>query len=161
LSATLVQVNTVRRASSTEQITPEGGFLTGTALARFDFVTIDSNGRVTLAAASNANVGAIRIGRATNATAAAVATGTLIPIEILDEKFEVSLPLTTGGSTVAWNVNMVSKQYELRNNGGVWCVDTSATTNKALEIVGLDPNTPSGDAFPAVICKILPAFRLA
>jgi hypothetical protein len=164
MPSTLTAFPKRRRQGSSKLAAPQGGFLTGTALADADFVTIDANGRVTLAVAAGNNVGAAtKLALSNQTRASGDATGTKHWIEYFDDEAYVILPVTTGGGTVNSNVNNVGKQYELRNQGGIWCVDVGANTNVKVEIVAWhDTNTyPIGTAFAPAICKIVAAARIA
>lgn len=162
MASTLSRLSDIRRTDSTQQKSPPAGYSTSTAINRGDFVTINSSGLVALAAAASANItSGTRIAMAPQAVATTVTSGTVYPIEILTEDCVIRLPLTTAGATTTWNNNQLNKQYGIYNKGGIFCVDVSDVTNLVCEVVGVDPNTPSSDTFPAVLVKILPAYRLA
>ena len=165
MSATLVnQFPRLRRADNTQQVTPDGGLIGGVAINFGDFVTL-SGGYVTQACATSAAIASgTRVGLFASASVSSSSTaGTPCQIEKLTEDCVLSLPFTNAGASVAWSTaTYEGNQYGLyRSSSGIYCVNEADTTNKSVEIIGLDPNTPSSDAFPYVLVKVLAAYRLS
>jgi hypothetical protein len=169
LSSSLTnQFPRIHRADNTQQTTPDGGLVGGVAINFGDFVTL-TNGVVTQAASYSAAVASgTRVALFASASVTSSSTaGTPCQIEKLTEDCILSLPMTNAGSAPGgWSeATYEGNQYGLYRSssltGGIYSVNYADTTNKSVEIIGIDPNTPSTDTYYYVLVKVLAAYRLA
>ena len=171
MPSTLTRNGQTGRNGATQYNEPPAGFLTGTAITANDLVTLDASGRVTQSVAVGTTIAnATLLASANTSTAAAVATGTLVGIEKFTENMYILLPIadSTAGSVgvpgAATSLNAtIGIPYGIsRSTAGIYYLDkgvTTAASTKAVP-VAFDIATAS-DTFPYMVCKIIPAARLA
>jgi len=157
--------NTVTRTVTPTLDTPAAGWIGSTNTAVLgDFVTIDANGRVTIAVAAGSNVGAnttLALFAGPGSVASGTATGTTVQIEYFDNNTRIELQaVDNAGAPVATTAAMVGDSYELRNVGGIYCVDTATTTNAKVQVVAISPRYAVGEVGGTLICKVVPAARI-
>lgn len=155
-------VGGVRRA------TPAAGetFKPGDVLIRH------TDGKLKIAAASGANVGAGDI----------VGIALDSAVDILTGKYDRSGAGTVGCRYMAWTPGFrailplyhgtpasaviteadidAPTDLELRNEGGIWCLDVSATSNPKFRVESIAPPSAYSETYAYVHCVLLPAADL-
>lgn len=112
-------------------------------------IASDSNGRVTQAASAGNNVAAaaanVRLAIAAQ-DAASLAADTEIAVQFVGNGNKMlRMPLLNDDTPLAWSNAYLNKQYEIRRvtTTGEYGVNTNATTNVKVEVVGVDESTAS------------------
>lgn len=127
---------------------------------RGDLVYLVS-GKVTVAAAVGANVGAITILGIAEADATGT-TDTMLPVAIANANLRWVLPMSTAsggiGSSQVTAVTQVGSKYEVsRIAAAKWAVDVSANTNAMIVVTSIPPQYAVGEAWGWVECQFLDA----
>lgn len=157
-------VPSLRRKGSTEIAKPPAGWVGSKAGKRGDLVTIDSNGRLDQAVAAGNNVGAsTKLAFLKTALASGDAQGTACEAEKFDDDVLLELPVTNDDTAIATTNAMVGKQYELRRTTttGYYVVNSNATTNVKVEVVAISKRYAVGEVGGTLLCRVLPAARVA
>jgi hypothetical protein len=130
-----------------------------------DLVTKDANGRYDQAVAAGANIGAnTKIAFLGGKVAATVAAdGQAPPVEKLGDDELLELQAVDGaGAAVATTQAMEGDTLEIKRlASGQYAVDTSATANAKVEVIGVSPRYGLGEVGGYLLCRVLPAARLA
>jgi hypothetical protein len=128
----------------------------GQTYVKGDFVIIDANGAIAIAAAAGNSVAAatpVANHLAIANVAATGVTGAATEIVTLRAETVVTVPLCTTDAAQAFAQAQVGKAYDIRRcTNGSWGLDVAGSTNQALQVIGRDPNTPAADTWGAVIC---------
>jgi hypothetical protein len=171
MPSTLTRNGQIARNGATQYNEPPAGFLTGTAITSADLVTLDASGRVTQAVAVGTTIAnATLIASANLSTAASVATGTPVGIEKFTEDCYVTLPIadstagTVGVPGAATGLNAtIGIPYGIsRSTAGIYYLDKGVTTTVSTKAVPIAFDPASAlDTFPFMVCKVIPAARLA
>jgi hypothetical protein len=108
-----------------------------------------SAGYVQQAASASANVGAVSnsvniLVIADQDSPSTAALGTLISCQLVDDDTILRFPLSANDAVLAFTqASHAGFAFELRNVGGIYTVNASATTNVKVRVIDIDPNTPS------------------
>ncbi len=125
----------------------------------------DSNGKLAIAATSGNNVGSGDIVGTSLHNAADILTGTYTPDGMGPYApwlpgFRASLPLyhgTPASAVMTEAVLDLPTDLELRNEGGIWCLDVSATSNPKFRVESIAPGYAYSETYAQVNCVLLPA----
>lgn len=130
-----------------------------------DFVYLDANGQLTIAAAASNDVGNLRFAGISDGSAAQCLAESrkcgYIPLDGL----VFTLPLyhsTASSATLAENETDTPLTLPLRNQGGIWCLNKENNgTNDRFVVLGLSPASVFGENYTLVECAPMDAALLS
>lgn len=155
----------IRKSGSSDIGQPPAGWVGSKLGRKGDLVQIDSNGRVdqVVAVSTAVTSASPRIAMLQQSVSSSIAQGTVVPIEKFDDDTLLVLQASNASDAAVATTNaMVGQQYPLRRAAdGTYVVNTATNTNPVVEVVDRDPAYNLGETGGTLLCRVLPAMRLA